>query len=73
MKGANDLTQDLLKKYEQLQDGTLDIKQAKQIANIAGKIIGSAKSQLLYNIYMERKEPIPFFEEAKKLSEGKKP
>lgn len=67
MKGANDLTQDLLTKYEQLQNGTLDIKQAKQIANIAGKIIGSAKSQLLYNIYMERKEPIPFFEEAEKL------
>jgi len=67
MKGANDLTQDLLTKYEQLQNGTLDIKQAKQIANIAGKIIGSAKSQLLYNIYMERKEPIPFFEEVERI------
>lgn len=64
MKGANDLTADLMAKYDLLKDGKLDLKQAKQIANLSGKIINSAKSQLLYNIFMERKQTIPFFEDA---------
>lgn len=63
MKGANDLTADLLEKYELLKDGKLDLKQAKQISNLSGKIIHAAKSQLLYNIFMERRQRIPFFED----------
>lgn len=62
MNGANDLTADLMAKYQLLKDGKLDLKQAKQIANLSGKIIHCAKSHLLYNIFMERKQAIPFFE-----------
>lgn len=57
-----DLRQDLTDIYQQLRGGQIGIREAKEIANVAGKIIGSVKIQLEYNVYTKTKERIPFLE-----------
>ena len=64
MKTTNveELRNDLLKVYDQLRTGKLGINEAKQAANISGKVLSSAKSQMEYNKLIQSKERIPFFE-----------
>lgn len=57
-----DLTNHLVSNYEKLSDGTLETKTAKEISNMAGKIIGSAKVNLEYNKFMKLRRKISFLE-----------
>ena len=64
MKTTNviDLRKDLLVVYDQLREGKLGMNEAKQAANIAGKIISTAKTQIEYNKMVQSKSRIPFLE-----------
>jgi hypothetical protein len=62
MENITQLRDDLLKQYESIVDGSVDLKTAKEIANTAGKIISSAKVQLEYNNYVGEKTKIAFLE-----------
>ena len=57
-----DLRNDLIKSYEELQNGKMSLRDAKEQANLAGKIMNSAKLQLEYNVYAKRQERISFLE-----------
>ena len=57
-----DLRNDLIKSYEELQSGKMSLRDAKEQANLAGKIMNSAKLQLEYNVYAKRQERIAFLE-----------
>lgn len=62
IKNIKDLTEDLAKNYSKLVKGSLTEKRAKEISNMAGKIINSAKTQLEYNSYMKYQRPITFLD-----------
>jgi ribosomal protein L17 len=62
INNIHDLTQDLTKNYNKLVKGQLTEKRAKEISNMAGKIINSAKTQLEYNSYMKYNRPISFLD-----------
>ena len=53
MKTVLDLRNDLLEVYQDLKTGKLGINEAKQSANIAGKILATAKVQMEYNKMVE--------------------
>lgn len=60
IKTMSDLIRDLSKAYESLRDNKLGLNEAKEISNIAGKLIKGASVQLKYNQYMKLEEEIPF-------------
>lgn len=62
IKNIADLTSDLTMNYEKLVKGQLAEKRAKEISNMAGKLINSAKAQLDYNSYMKYKREIAFLD-----------
>lgn len=49
MKNVNVLRDNLSKVFDDLQAGTIAVKTAAELANIAGKMINSAKAQLEYH------------------------
>ena len=51
------LRRDLARAYEELRAGTLETSEAAELANLAGKIISTAKTQVAY--YALRKD-IPY-------------
>jgi hypothetical protein len=57
-----ELRNDLIECYEQLKKGDMSLRDAKERANLAGKIMGSAKLQLEYNVYAKRQKTIKFLE-----------
>lgn len=62
INNIQDLTNHLVKNYEKLCSGELEAKEAKEISNMAGKIIGSAKVNLEYNKQMDYKRKISFLD-----------
>jgi hypothetical protein len=62
IENISDLTADLTANYNKLVKGQLTEKRDKEISNMAGKIINSAKCQLEYNSYMKYQRPIPFLD-----------
>ena len=60
----NSLRKDLMDCYNQLREGKIGLREAKEYANMAGKIISSAKAQLDYNVTIGKPDKtIEFFEE----------
>lgn len=57
------LRKDLTEVYNKLRSHEIGIEEAKQVANVAGKVIKSATAQLEYNRYVGNKREIDFFEE----------
>ena len=60
-----DLRNDLIEVYEKLRSGKIGVDEAKQAANVSGKIMSTAKSQMEYNKMTGRKDVIDFMEEVK--------
>ena len=54
MKNLNELRNNLSEVFTDLREGEIDAKTTKELANVAGKIINTAKVQLEY--YAMRKE-----------------
>lgn len=59
---VEELRGDLLDVYGQLRTGKLGTDEVKQAANVAGKVLSSAKHQLEYNKMTQSKKKIPFLE-----------
>ena len=57
IKNIRELTADL-----GLRAREIEIKEASEIANIAGKIINGAKAEMIYRIARKEKPSIPFFD-----------
>lgn len=58
----NELRADLMKVYNELRNGEINKGTAKEIANVAVKILSSAKTQLDYNKWVKNESKIDFFE-----------
>ena len=54
MKSVNELRNELSEIFDDLRNGAIKTKEAGELANVAGKMINSAKVQLEY--YALRKE-----------------
>lgn len=57
---VTNLRNDLVKVYEQLRNKEIGVSEASEAANVAGKILSSAKVQLEYNKYCGSKDEIVF-------------
>lgn len=57
-----DLRDSLLESFEQLKSGKLKTKDAKELTNMSGKIILSAKTELDYNKFMKSRRKIDFLD-----------
>lgn len=57
-----DLRNDLIKVYEDLRSGSIGNDEAKQAANVAGKIMSTCKSQMEYNKMTQSKKKINFLD-----------
>lgn len=63
MDNVKTLRDDLIKAYKQLRDGSIGISEAKGLANMAGKIISTAKVQMEFNkMTGKNKKGIKFLE-----------
>jgi hypothetical protein len=62
MKNIEELRDSLLESFDDLKSGKLKTKDAKEITNMAGKIILSSKVELDYNKFMGNKNKVDFLE-----------
>lgn len=62
IRNISDLIKDMSLAYELLRDKNMSLNEAKEIANLGGKLIKAASVQLKYNQYMKVNEPIEFLE-----------
>lgn len=60
ISNVGSLIKDLSTAYEDLRSKKMELGEAKEVANMAGKLIKAASLQLKYNQYMKIAEPIPF-------------
>lgn len=58
--GISSLIDDLKKVYEEARNGDLKLKDARDIANVAGKLIKASSVKLDYNKYKNSNEEIDF-------------
>ncbi len=56
------LTSNLSENYSKLCNGDLEATKAKEISNMAGKIISSCRTQIEYNKLIKSKKKIAFLE-----------
>lgn len=62
MQNITDLRNDLLDNYEQMKSKKMELKDGKELANTAGKILNSLKIELEYNTLVGNKNKIDFLE-----------
>ena len=59
---VTDLRNQLVDTFERLKAKEIGVNEAKELANVSGKIVSSAKTQLEYNKYCGTKGKIRFLE-----------
>jgi hypothetical protein len=62
MKNIRDLEIELCDVFEQLKKDPKRVCQAKELANVAGKLIGAQKVSLDYATLHGKKQTLPFLE-----------
>jgi hypothetical protein len=62
MKNVSELRDQLSQVFADLRGGTIKHNDASELANIAGKMINSAKVQLDYYAHTQNKNKIPFLD-----------
>ena len=62
MQNITELRKSLSENYEAIKDGSMELKVASELANVAGKIINSLKVELEYNLKMDYKKKIEYLE-----------
>jgi hypothetical protein len=62
MQNIKDLRNSLLDNYEKIKSKEMDLKDGKELANTAGKILNSLKIELEYNTLVGNKNKIDFLE-----------
>ena len=65
MKNVTELRDELAGVFAGLRNGTVKHKDAAELANLAGKMINSAKVQLEYYTLRQEKPTVPFLTEKK--------
>ena len=60
MKNAEELRTNLAEVFQQLKAGTIKPNEAAELANLAGKMISSAKVQVEYYALRKESPTIPF-------------
>ena len=60
---VTELRDDLLRVYQNIENKKIGLNVAKEKANIAGKVLGSAKVELEYNKLLDNKNKINFLEQ----------
>lgn len=63
MKNVNELRAQLSEVFTMLKSGAIEAKEASELANIAGKMINSAKVQVEYYALRKETPKIAFIEE----------
>ncbi len=69
MKNMNELRIQLSEVFAGLRDGSVKASDAAELANLAGKMINSAKAQLEYAALRKEAPSIGFLEEPKEAGE----
>lgn len=62
MKNVSELRNELSEVFQSLKNGEMEHKVASQLANVAGKMISSAKAQLDYYNAQKKTPKIPFLD-----------
>lgn len=62
MKTATQLRDELAEVFDRLKSGEIKPKEAGELANVAGKMINSAKVQLEYHALRKSTPNIPFLD-----------
>lgn len=62
MKNVSELRDSLSQVYAELRSGAIKAKDAAELANLAGKMINSAKVQVEYHALRKDKPSIPFLD-----------
>lgn len=62
MENATQLRDELAVVFDELRSGAIKPKDARELANVAGKIINSAKVQLEYHALRKTTPDIPFLD-----------
>jgi hypothetical protein len=62
MRNVSELRTELSSVFQSLKNGDMEHKVASQLANVAGKMISSAKAQLDYCNAQKKKPNIPFLD-----------
>lgn len=62
MQNVKDLRNEMIATYQNLKSGKMGIREAKEHANVCGKILSSAKLELEYNAFIKSGNRIPFLE-----------
>lgn len=62
MKNAHELRQELSQTFAQLKAGAIKSSEAAELANLAGKMIASAKVQVEYFALRKESQKIEFLE-----------
>lgn len=65
MKNCDELRASLAETFAQLKAGTIKPSEASELANLAGKMINSAKTQVEYYALRKEAPKIEFLESAK--------
>lgn len=63
MKNAQDLTSQLAEVFKMTKEGSMDVKQAESLANIAGKMIKANLGQISYYQLREEAPTLPFWQQ----------
>ena len=59
---VKELRNELVQLFNELKEDKVDIKKAKEMTNTAGKILSSAKLELMYNQTTNQNKTIEFLE-----------
>jgi len=62
MRNIKSMRDDLIDTFDKLKSGEIGLSEAKELANVAGKVFSSAKLQLEYNRYAQSKKTIEFLD-----------
>jgi len=62
MTNIKTMRDDLIDTFNKLKSGEIGLSEAKELANVAGKVFSSAKLQLEYNRYAQSKKTIEFLD-----------
>lgn len=65
MQNITELRTSLADNYSKMKAGKMSLGVGKELANTAGKIINSLRTELEYNQMLNIKEKIPFLEKHK--------
>lgn len=72
INNIHELRADLLEAYEELRKDPRRVNQAKESANLAGKILGTLSAEMEYAAMRKEQPEIPFMGKTKALAEKTK-